>query len=491
MTRQDRERPLVVELGGEEPVVAWPLLLRERIGRRVRDSDRYRWWVLWSALAGLFAFGFTITIVAVSLGTIADDLGASETTLTWVVTGPFLALALSMPLFGRVGDLWGHRRVYLIGFLAYTVGTVLTALAWNAPALIALRVLAAIPGAATGPTSMALIMRAFPQRDRVKAMGWWALVAAGAPVLGLVAGGPAVDAFGWRAIFVGQAPLCVVALGLGIVVLRETPRAPREPIDLAGALTLAMATVAPLLALTLGAEVGWRSPVVVTLFVATPFLAWLFVRIERRAAHPLLPLSFFGRPNFTPSLVAQYASNFAYMGGFIVTPLLVQSAFSFSVAQTSLAMTARPLTFSLSAPICGYLAVRVGERRVSIIGCACVVVSMALFALGASAGILALIFVALAVSGLGLGASQPSLTTVVANTVEPEHLGVANGAQQMVAQIGVVSGIQALSVLQGAAGGTTGFVAAYLAGGAVAVVGLLGAWRVRSVGTPGTLEAAA
>ena len=491
MTRSGRERPLVVELGGEEPVVAWPLLWRERIGRRVRESNRFRWWVLWSALAGLFAFGFTITIVAVSLGTIATDLGSTETTLTWVVTGPFLVLALSMPLLGRVGDIWGHRRVYLIGFLGYTIGTVLTALAWDATSLIALRVLAAIPGAATGPTSMALIMRAFPERDRVKAMGWWALVAAGAPVLGLVVGGPAVDAFGWRAIFVAQAPLCVVALVLGAVVLHETPRAPREPIDVSGALTLAAATVAPLLALTLGAELGWTFPAVGPLLVVSPFLVWLFVRIERRAAHPLLPLTFFGRSNFTASLVAQYASNFAYMGGFIITPLLVQSAFSFSVAQTSLAMTARPLTFSLSAPVCGYVAVRIGERRAAVIGCACVVASMVLFAVGAGAGILALVFVALAVSGLGLGASQPSLTTVVANTVEPDRLGVANGAQQMVAQIGVVSGIQALSVVQGAAGGTDGFVVADLAGGAVAVVGLLGAWRVRSSTPAATLQAVA
>jgi len=116
---------------------------------------------------------------------------------------------------------------------------------------------------------------------------------------------------------------------------------------------------------------------------------------------------------------------------------------------------------------------------------------MGLFALAAGAGILALVFVALAISGLGLGASQPSLTTVVANTVEPEHLGVANGAQQMIAQIGVVSGIQALSVVQGAVGGTSGFVAAYLAGGVVSVVGLLGAWQVHSTGAPANLRAVA
>src|SRR5918994_1614058 len=197
---RDPESPLVVEYpGGEEvPAVAWPMLLRERLGRHVRESDRYRWWVLWTALAGLFATGFTITILAVSLGDVSRDLGAGETALTWTVTGPFLALALSMPLFGKIGDVRGHRRVYLLGLAGFTVATFLTALAWDGASLIAIRSLGAIPGAATGPASMALIMRAFPEEDRVKAMGWWSLVGAGAPVLGLVAGGPLVDAIGWR-----------------------------------------------------------------------------------------------------------------------------------------------------------------------------------------------------------------------------------------------------------------------------------------------------
>src|SRR5439155_1755142 len=208
-----------------------------RYGRHVRESDRYRWWVLWTALAGLFATGFTITILAVSLGDVARDLGASETALTWTVTGPFLALALSMPLFGKIGDVRGHRRVYLIGLAGFTVATFLTALAWNGSSLIAIRTLGAIPGAATGPASMALIMRAFPEEDRVKAMGWWSLVGAGAPVLGLVAGGPLVDAIGWRAIFLLQTPIALVALLVAIPILHETPRKERESIDYAGAAT--------------------------------------------------------------------------------------------------------------------------------------------------------------------------------------------------------------------------------------------------------------
>jgi len=467
--------------GGEEvPVVAWPRLWRERLGRRVRSSDRYRRWVLWTVLAGLFATGFTITILAVSLGTVARDVHSSPTALTWIVTGPLLTLALTMPLFGKLGDLYGHRRVYLLGFAGFTVAAALTALAVDGPTLIAIRVVGSIPGAATGPASMALIMQAFPEEDRVKAMGWWSLVGAGAPVIGLVAGGPLVDAFGWRWIFVVQAPISLVALVAAAVVLHETPRRVREPIDFAGAAVLAVATVSALLALSLGHGMGWASPVVLGLFALSPLAVVGFVAIERAAPHPLLPLEFFARRNFTASLIAQFASNFAYMGGFIITPLLVESIFGFSVAQTSVAMVCRPLSFSLSAPVAGYLAVRVGERKASVAGTTLVVVSMGCFAIAAAQESLAFVFVALVLSGLGLGASSPSLISSVANAVDARSLGVANGAQQMVTQIGVVAGIQVLSTIQSGSHTAGPYVLAYVIGGLVAVVGIVGAASVRS-----------
>lgn len=488
----DRPAPFISDApGGEEvPVIAWPMLFRSRISHRVRHSDHYPWWVLVTVLAGLFASGFTITIMAVSLKDIASELGTSATSLTWVVTGPFLALALTMPVFGKLGDVYGHRRVYLLGFLGFTIGALLTAFAWSGPALIAIRVLGSIPGAATGPTSMALIMRAFPEEDRVKAMGWWALVGAGAPVIGLVAGGPIVDAIGWRWIFVAQVPLSLVALAVGFIVLHETPRKAREPIDIAGAGTLGVATVSALLALTLGAELGWANPAVVGLLLVAPFALWAFVRCERRAADPLLPLEFFRRRDFTASLVAQGTTNFAYMGGFIVTPLLMENRFGFSVAATSLAMVCRPLSNSIASPVGGYLAARVGERRAAVAGTVMVALSMGLFAFAASGTVLALVFAGLVLSGIGLGGSAPSLITVVANTVDAEDLGVANAAQQMVAMIGTVAGIQVLSTIQGGSEAAGPFTAAYLVGGVVAVLGVVAASFIRSNRSAASLRAA-
>ena len=458
----------------EVPVVGWPFLFEHRI-RRFRSQDRSPWWVLIAVLTGLFATGFTITILAVSLQRVAGDLHTTSENLTWVVTGPLLGLALTMPLLGKIGDTRGHRRLYLLGFAGFTVGAACTALAWSGPALIAIRTIGSLPGAAIGPASMALIMQAFPEQDRVKAMGWWSLVGAGAPVIGLVAGGPVVDAFGWRAIFIAQVPLSLAALGLAFFVLKETPRREHERIDVAGAATLAGATVAALLALTFGARIGYGRPVVVGLAVSAPLLLWWFVRCERRALHPLLPLRFFTAPNFSASLGAQFCANFAYMGGFIVTPLLVQSRFGFTVGMTSWAMACRPLTFSVTAPASGYLAARVGERRAALTGTTLLVASMGIFAISSATDTVALVFAGLALSGLAMGASMPSLVTVVANTVETRDLGVANAAQQMVGQIGTVAGIQVLSTIQGGSADALPFTGAYLVGGVLAITGVVAA----------------
>jgi EmrB/QacA subfamily drug resistance transporter len=467
--REDHD--LVVDFAGEEPAVAWPLLFRERLARRLPGGPRSPWIALGTVLVGLLATGFSITILAVSLPTVARDLDASRALVTWAVTGPFLVMALAMPLLGKLGDLLGHRRVYVIGLGGFAVSTALTAVAWDGISLVVIRVIAAFFGAATGPTSMALIMRSFDERDRVKAVGWWALVAAGGPVLGLVLGGVIVDAIGWRGIFVIQAPIAAVAAVAAFVVLHETPRARHVDMDWPGVLTLAVASTALLLGLNLAESQGWTSALVLGLLVTAPLALVAFVAVERRAAHPLVPLWLFSSRGYSAAMIGRTCFQFAYMGGFIVTPLLVQQEFGFGVAAASLLMVCRPLTNSISAPTSGYVAVRVGERRVSLVGIALLVVSMVMFAASASSNSLALVVVGLLLSGVAGGTATPSLITIAVSTVPEEHLGVANAAQQMADAIGAVVGIQVLATIQAGSGGAGGFTTAFVAGAVVALIG--------------------
>ena len=236
---RDHLEELSIEAPGADEVVVlpWTLLFRERLLGRVEDSPRYPWIVLATVLFGLFSVGFTITILSVSIPRIADDLGSNESTLTWLVTGPILAFAVFGPSAGKLGDLRGHRRVYAWSMVCVILFAGLTALSWNAASLLAFRILGAATGAAVGPTSLAMINRMFPPSKRAQAMGYWTMVGAGGPVLGVVAGGPIVEAFGWRWIFVGQVPLTVAGLLLALAVLPETERIATVRFDAAGAVT--------------------------------------------------------------------------------------------------------------------------------------------------------------------------------------------------------------------------------------------------------------
>lgn len=490
---QDGARDHLDELSIDAPgadevaVFAWPLLFRERLLGRVQQSSRYPWLVLCTVLFGLFSVGFTITILSVSIPRIADDLGSDESTLTWLVTGPILAFAVFGPSAGKLGDLRGQRRVYGWSMVCVIVFAALTAVAWNAASLLAFRVLGAATGAAVGPTSLALINRLFPKERRTQAMGYWTMVAAGGPVIGVVAGGPIVEAFGWRWIFAGQVPLTIAGLLLGMAVLPETDRIDTVRFDLAGAAALATSATAFLLAVNRGPVMGWTSPLVVGAFVLAPVMAWVFVRIEATTSDPLLPLTYLRRRNFSIPILTQVFTNFAYMGGFVITPLLLDGVFGYGETKAGSLLISRPLAFSISGPLMGYLAVRTGERFAAVGGAIAVFVSMlGLATLGADSSDLVVIG-SLALSGIGLGMSAPALVASIANTVDDADLGVVGAMQQMMTQFGVVVGIQVMQATQAARESAVGeeaaFRDAYLVGAAAALIGLAFAAFVRSTRT--------
>lgn len=454
--------------------------LRERVIARLERSGRYRQWVLITALAGMFATTFPITILTVSLGDIGRDFGVSETLMTWVISAPLLASAVSLPVLGKMGDVWGHRRVFLTGFVLATVVAALTAGAWSAFALIGFRTVAQVIGAATQPTSMALIMGVYDRKDRVKAMGWWSLVAAGAPAVGLVAGGPLIDLLGWRLLFIIQSGLAFIAVAVATVVLGETVKGERVRFDVAGALTLAAGTGGLMVILSQGREWGWTHPAVLVAAVVGPLGLAAFVRAERGADDPLLPLEYFQRRNFTFPIIASLFSGAAYMGGFILAPLLMRFVFDYSLSATALIMVTRPLTYSLSSPLGGQVGTRLGERSTAMLGTGLIGAALALFSVGALQDTVELIFVALLMQGLGNGFARPSLTASLANSVEERNLGIAAAAQRMIFQVGASFGITVMTVVYAGVNTAGAFARAYVVGAAIAGAAVVAAFFIRS-----------
>ena len=454
--------------------------LRARTIERLEARGTYQRWVLLTALAGMFATSFPVTLLTVSLGEIAAEFDTSETTIAWVVSLPLLVSALALPVLGKLGDLRGHRRVFLIGFALATVAAVLTATSQDAAQLIAWRTIAQTIGAATQPTSMALVLAAFAPEERVKAMGWWAMVAAGAPAVGLAVGGPLVEALGWQVLFLMQAGLSTVALAIALVVLRETPTKEREPFDIAGSAALALGTGMLMLALTLGDTEGLASPLVAGPLLLAPLGFLLFVRAERRAEAPLLPLEFLRRRNFSAPIVASAFTGAAYMGGFVLAPLTLRSVFGYSLSATALLLIIRPVVYSASSPIGGRIAVRVGERATAVAGSASLAVSLGLFAVSVLSRSMPLFVVASVLQGLGHGFNRPSISASLANSVPRGDLGIAAASERMLFQVGASFGITVLTVIYGGTGEPGDFATAYVAGAALAVVCTAACWCMRS-----------
>ncbi|MCB0956839.1 MAG: MFS transporter, partial [Ilumatobacter sp.] len=270
----------VDELG----VVPWPIVLRRRIHARVPLD--YRWAVVWVVLSGLFAVGFTITLLVVTLESIATELHSDVGVLNWAIVGPMLAFGVVGPAFGKAGDLWGHKRIFLGGLGFAALFAVASALAWNAASLIMFRTLSATAGSACGPSAMAYINRLFGPGERVRPLSVWSFVTAGGPVVGVVAGAPLVDSIGWRAIFWVQAPMCLVGFVIALWLLPPTDRVSGVKFDVRGSATLGVGAVSLLAAISQGRAWGWTSPATIGCLVLSAVALWAFVRVEQRASAP-------------------------------------------------------------------------------------------------------------------------------------------------------------------------------------------------------------
>ena len=487
------------EAGADEvPRLPWDSVFRDWAARRKTTEVVSPWMVLATVLLGNFAAGIVFTLLSVARQAIAEDLNTSYSLVLWSFTLPTLVGAILAPALGRYGDIKGHRRLYLLGLGGGAISSLLVGLSPNVYALIVFRTFAAAATTVLGPSSLAIIFRSFSKEDRVQAMGFWSLVGAGAPVLGVLIGAPVVEAVGWRAMFLAQAPLFVVALWFGARVIPTLPTKVASVFDWRGAVLLGAATLGILMGANRGAEWGWSHPVVIGAFVASPLLIALFIWWQQRAESPLLPLRLLKLRNVSAGIGAQMLAQFSYLGAglYLVNDLLIgKPFFGLSLTSASRATLSRPIAFALIAPVAGWMAVRVGERAVSICGMTCVAVSMFLLAWSPPGESLMALRVAIAISGLGMGMAAPSLSATVANAVPESLLGTIGAVQQLMVQMGSVLGTQVMVAVatSGGPGRPEGyrhsFVIAFVV--AVGAVGSAMLCRRRRASTPAVSVASA
>ena len=441
--------------------------------------DSYRWRLLGVIGLAVLGFGSLMTLVGVSLTPIAEDLDTTLPTAGWVITGLMLAMAVSTPAGGKLADRFGHRRIFLIGIVGMTASMIANYWVPDIGTFIAVRVVFGLCGGLLMPSAMTLLMHAFGPAQRAQAVGWFQFAMTGAPTIGVVIGGPLLNVFGWRGIFLLFGVISLVSLVFAAAVVKPIPRGERVPIDILGALLLAGGMLLILWAITqvpmlLRSGDALLSDQTLMMMVGGAVACFvLFVLWERRAPAPFLDLRLFRRASFTLPLLSAPANQFAYMGGFMVVPWVLQERYGFSVGVAAMLMVPRPGAFAVASPLGGTLVTKIGARIPMFFGTSAMIGSMIAFALGAKpvGWGLAAIMVGLVLSGVSAGVGSPAYQVLVANSVEDKDLGMANGMNQTVMWMGIILGIQSMLAFTGEDPSLGRLRATFLFGAAVAAIG--------------------
>ncbi len=407
-------------------------------------------WVIAAAVLGSGIAFLDATVVNVALPAIDEDLGAGLDGLQWTVDGYLLTLGALLLFGGSLGDLYGRRRIFLIGLVAFTTASVLCGLAPSTGALVVARALQGVGGALLVPGSLALLAASFSPQDRASAVGAWSGLAGVATALGPFLGGWLIDAVSWRLVFLINVPLAAVAVA---ITLRHVPEsrdveASHRP-DGPGAFTATVGLGGVVFALIEWTAHGVSSPVVVSGLLGVAALI-AFPIVERRRAQPLVPLSIFRDWQFTGANATTILVYAAFGGALFLLVLELQQVLGYSALAAGAALL--PITvliMALSAPA-GRLSQRIGPRLPLTIGPIVVAAGLAL-ASGVAPGdsYATGVFPVVVVLGLGLSLTVAPLTAAVMAAVDERHVGVASGVNNAVARIGALLSVALLPLVAG------------------------------------------
>ena len=397
------------------------------------------------------------TIVATALPEIADDLqGFGD--LSWVVTAYLLSTTVTVPLYGKLSDLYGRRRLFIVSITIFLVGSALCGLAQSMGQLIAFRALQGIGAGGLIPLSQAAIADLFSPRERGRYQGYIGAMWATAAVAGPLLGGTLTDSASWRWIFLINLPLGIVALVVVVKTMR-IPHVPREhSIDYAGAIALSIGVTAVLLASAWGgASFAWDSPEVLAAAVIGVAGLAAFAIIERRVTEPLLPLGLFRGRTFSVSTAAALLIGGVLFGITIYVPVYVQRVLGASATSSGVVLI--PLSFGwvIASFASGQYISRTGRYKVfPIVGSILVLAGCILLALLGADSSRVVVTLDLTVVGLGMGTMFQTFVIATQNRVDMSEIGVATAAIQFFRSMGgslAVAGLGALLTAQLATNG--------------------------------------
>jgi EmrB/QacA subfamily drug resistance transporter len=451
-------------------------------------SDTRKWLALALLVAVQFMVVLDIAIVNVALPSIQTDLGFSQQNLQWVLSAYALLFGGVLLLGGRLADLLGRRRLFIVGTILFTVASLLAGFAWSEASLIVARGLQGLGAAIITPAALSILTTTFAEgRDRNIALGAWGGVGAFGAVAGVLLGGVLTDALSWEWIFFVNVPVGAVALALTPLLLTESRDLTAKSFDIPGAALVTGGLVALVFAITQANDYGWTSVETIGVFTLSAVLLAGFLIWETRVSHPLMTFSIFRLRTLTGANVAGLILGTATFSMFLMLTLYMQQVLGYSAMKTGVAYLAVAGTAIVWSFLAANLVTRIGVKPVLVVGMTSLTAGVAYFTqVSVGGSYVADLLPGFLLISLGLGFSFVPISIAALAGVQPSEAGLASGLINTSQQIGGALGVAVLSTIATtttedavAAGDavpfalTDGFQAAFLVGAGLALVGIL------------------
>src|SRR3981189_424874 len=437
------------------------------------EKDK-RWLARYVLCAGELMIVLDTTIVNVALPSIRESLRFTETSLVWVVNAYMLTYGGFLLLGGRVGDLFGQRKLFLLGIALFTVASLAWGVSGSQGLLIAARAVQGLGGAVVSSIALSLMMNIFTEPgERAKAMGIFGFGCAGGGSIGVLAGGLLTDALSWHWIFLVNLPIGAAVYALSAILLEESRAAAAARLDVGGAVTVTASLMLAVYAIVNGNEAGWTSAQTLGLLGAAAALLALFIAIEARVRDPLMPLRLFRLRNLATANVVGILWSAAMFAWFFVSALYMQLVLGYSAMQVGLAFLPSNLIMAaFSLGISAKMVMRFGTRLPLAAGLLLTAAGLALFALSPGEGGFVLhVLPGMTLLGIGCGMAMNPVLLVAMSEVEQSESGLASGVVNTAFMMGGAVGLAVLASL--AAARTENLLAA----GAAAAAALNGGYH--------------
>jgi EmrB/QacA subfamily drug resistance transporter len=416
---------------------------------RIRlTEDNRRWWTLGAMCFALFMIMLDNTVVNVALPSIQKDLGATLSGLEWTVNAYTLTFAVLLVTGGRLGDIFGRRRMFLFGVVVFAVSSAAIGLAPDEGWLVAGRAIQGVGAAFMMPATLSIITNAFPPEERGKAIGTWAGVSALALAIGPVVGGALAEYVSWRAIFFLNLPVAVGAVVVTLFATKESrDETTRHRVDIPGIAALSVALTALVLALVEGNAWGWGSPEIIALFALSAGSFVAFALLEPRVREPMVDFRFFRSKTFLGANVVAFIVTFSMLATFFFIALYMQNILGYSAVEAGVRFLPSTLMIVLIAPLAGRLTDRVGARPLMVAGLSLATLSLLLQTrIDVDTGY-ELLLPAFILLGIGMALVMSPMSTAAMNAVTPDKAGVASGILSMSRMVGGTFGVAAIGAL--------------------------------------------